>query len=113
MNFSKNQKNVIELINVDLLEAASAGSGKTSVLVQRIINLILNYNVSINEILVITFTNAAAAEMKDRIVKALEKSINDKNKYILEAQLMMINNSNIQTFHSFCLDILKNNLLGL
>lgn len=113
MNFSKNQKNVIELINGDLLVAASAGSGKTSVLVQRIINLILNYNVSINEILVITFTNAAAAEMKDRIVKALEKSINDKNKYILEAQLMMINNSNIQTFHSFCLDILKNNYYKL
>ena len=60
MDFSKNQKNVIELINGDLLVSASAGSGKTAVLVQRIINLILNYCVSINEILVITFTNAAA-----------------------------------------------------
>ena len=58
MDFSKNQKNVIELINGDLLVSASAGSGKTAVLVQRIINLILNYCVSINEILVITFTNA-------------------------------------------------------
>lgn len=57
MDFSKNQKNVIELINGDLLVSASAGSGKTAVLVQRIINLILNYCVSINEILVITFTN--------------------------------------------------------
>ena len=85
MDFSKNQKNV--------------GSGKTAVLVQRIINLILNYCVSINEILVITFTNAAAVEMKERIVKALEDNINDINKHILEEQLMLVSNSNIQTFH--------------
>jgi len=84
VDFSKNQKNVIELINGDLLVSASAGSGKTAVLVQRIINLILNYCVSINEILVITFTNAAAVEMKERIVKALEDNINDINKHILE-----------------------------
>ena len=88
MDFSKNQKNVIELINGDLLVSASAGSGKTAVLVQRIINLILNYCVSINEILVITFTNAAAVEMKERIVKALEDNINDINKHILEEQLL-------------------------
>lgn len=113
MNFSNNQKNVIELINGDLLVSASAGSGKTAVLVQRIINLILNHNVSINEVLVITFTNAAAVEMKERIIKALEDSINDGNKHILEEQLMLINNSNIQTFHSFCLDILKNNYYKL
>ena len=113
MDFSKNQKNVIELINGDLLVSASAGSGKTAVLVQRIINLILNYCVSINEILVITFTNAAAVEMKERIVKALEDNINDINKHILEEQLMLVSNSNIQTFHSFCLDILKNNYYKL
>lgn len=51
--------------------------------------------------------------MKERIVKALEDNINDINKHILEEQLMLVSNSNIQTFHSFCLDILKNNYYKL
>lgn len=113
MNFNDSQKNVINLVNGDLLVSASAGSGKTTVLVQRIINLILNHNVSINEILVITFTNAAALEMKERVIKVLEDIIDEDNKDILEEQMILISNSNIQTFHSFCLEVLKNNYYKL
>lgn len=113
MKWSLNQSNVINLIKGDLLVSASAGSGKTAVLTERIINLILNYGVSINEILIITFTNAAASEMSERILKNLELRVNEDNKDFLEEQIFLISNSNIQTFHSFCLDVLKNNYYKL
>ena len=79
MNWSFNQENIINLIKGDLLVSASAGSGKTAVLVERIINLILNHGVSIDEILIITFTNAAASEMSERILNVIESKINDEN----------------------------------
>ncbi len=108
MNLSKSQKDIINLINGDVLVSASAGSGKTTVLVKRILNLILNFNVSIDEILVITFTNMASAEMKERIVYSLEDIYNEDNKEILERELFLVHNAHIETFHSFCLDIIKN-----
>lgn len=113
MNWSSKQENTINLINGDLLVSASAGSGKTAVLVERVINLILNYGVNIDEILIITFTNAAAAEMSERILNSIENRINDFNKEILEDQLFLIQNANIQTFHAFCFEVLKNNYYRL
>ena len=113
MKLSENQENVINLVEGDLLVSASAGSGKTAVLVERILNLILNYGVSIDEILVITFTNAAATEMGERILQALESRITDDNKEKIEEQIFLIQNSNIQTFHAFCLEIIKNNYYKL
>lgn len=113
MNWSFNQENIINLIKGDLLVSASAGSGKTAVLVERIINLILNHGVSIDEILIITFTNAAASEMSERILNVIESKINDENKSLLEEQMFLISNANIQTFHAFCLEILKNNYYKL
>lgn len=113
VKWSSSQKNVIDLVRGDLLVSASAGSGKTAVLVERILNLILNYGVSIDEILIITFTNAAACEMSERILKVLESNLNSTNRDILEEQMFLINNANIQTFHAFCLEILKNNYYRL
>lgn len=113
MKLSENQENVINLVEGDLLVSASAGSGKTAVLVERILNLILNYGVSIDEILVITFTNAAATEMGERILQALESRITDDNKEKIEEQIFLIQNSNIQTFHAFCLEIINNNYYKL
>lgn len=113
MEWSLNQKNTIDLIEGDLLVSASAGSGKTAVLVERIVNLILNYGVNIDEILIITFTNAAAYEMSERILRTIESRINDLNKDLLEHQMFLIQNANIQTFHAFCLEILKNNYYRL
>lgn len=108
MNLSNSQKNIINLINGDVLVSASAGSGKTTVLVKRILNLILNHGVSIDEILIITFTNMASVEMKERILSELEDLYSDENSALLDKQLFLVHNSNIQTFHSFCLEILKN-----
>ena len=113
MNWSFNQNNIINLTKGDLLVSASAGSGKTAVLVERIINLILNYNVSIDEFLIITFTNAAASEMSERILNTIESRINEENKNILEEQIFLISSANIQTFHAFCFEVLKNNYYKL
>ena len=113
MNWSFNQRNIIDLTKGDLLVSASAGSGKTAVLVERIINLILNHGVSIDEFLIITFTNAAATEMSERILHTIESKIDDKKKDILEEQIFLISSANIQTFHSFCFEVLKNNYYKL
>ncbi len=90
--------------------AAAAGSGKTAVLVERIIQMITKDGIDIDSLLVVTFTNAAAAEMRERIgeaiIKALEKNPENRN---LERQLSLLNRSSITTIHSFCLEIIRNN----
>ena len=86
------------------------GSGKTAVLVERIINKIVNENIDIDKLLVVTFTNAAAAEMRERILDAIYKQIElnpDNSK--LQKQITLLNKANICTIHSFCLDVIRNN----
>ena len=105
------QLQAISTRECNLLVAAAAGSGKTAVLVERIIRIITNEKspVDIDRLLVVTFTSAAAAEMRERIAaaisKALEKAPNSK---ILQRQLTLLSRSNITTMHSFCLDVIKN-----
>lgn len=113
MKWSFNQNNIINLTKGNVLVSASAGSGKTAVLVERIINLILNHGASIDEFLIITFTNAAALEMSERILHTIESRIDENNKDILEEQAFLISSANIQTFHSFCFEVLKNNYYKL
>ncbi len=106
------QLSAIETRNCNLLVAAAAGSGKTAVLVERIIRIITNEEnpVDIDKLLVVTFTNAAASEMRERIANAISKELeinpNSKN---LQKQLTLLNRANITTMHSFCLDVIKNN----
>ena len=106
------QLKAIETRNCNLLIAAAAGSGKTAVLVERIIRIITDIKnpVDIDKLLVVTFTSAAAAEMRERIAaaitKSLEKNPNSKN---LQKQLTLLSRANITTMHSFCLDVIKNN----
>lgn len=106
------QLSAIETRNCNLLVAAAAGSGKTAVLVERIIRIITSEEnpVDIDKLLVVTFTNAAAAEMRERIAAAISKELeinpNSKN---LQKQLTLLNRANITTMHSFCLDVIKNN----
>ena len=106
------QLQAIETRKCNLLIAAAAGSGKTAVLVERIIRIITNEEspVDIDRLLVVTFTSAAAAEMRERIAsaitKALEVNPNSKN---LQKQLTLLSRANITTMHSFCLDVIKNN----
>lgn len=94
----------------DILVAAAAGSGKTAVLVERIINKILSTEdpMDVDELLVVTFTNASAAEMRHRIGEALEKAINEhpSSKH-LRKQLSLLNRASISTLHSFCLEVIR------
>ena len=85
------------------------GSGKTAVLVERIIEKVLNDKIDIDKILVVTFTNAAASEMRDRILDAIYMKIEeDPENYHLQRQLTLINNASICTIHAFCLEIIRN-----
>lgn len=108
--WTSEQLSAITARGSNLLVAAAAGSGKTAVLVERIIRLITADKVDIDSLLVVTFTNAAASEMRERIgeaiIHALEENPLDRN---LERQLALLNRSSITTIHSFCLEIIRNN----
>ena len=106
------QRQAIFTKNCNLLVAAGAGAGKTAVLVQRIIEKILDKEepIDIDKLLVVTFTNAAAAEMRERIGDAISKGLDeDPESKVLRKQLTLLNKSNIMTIHSFCLQVIKNN----
>ncbi len=115
-NWTAQQKRAIELHNKNILVSAAAGSGKTAVLVERIIRMITDpdNHVDIERLVVVTFTNAAAAQMRERIGAALESMIeenpSDRN---LQRQLAMIHMAQITTIDSFCLNILRNNYMNL
>ena len=86
------------------------GSGKTAVLVERIINKVINDNIDIDRILVVTFTNAAASEMRERILDAIYKKLEDEPESAnLQRQITLLNKASICTIHSFCLDVIRNN----
>ena len=93
----------------DILVAAAAGSGKTAVLVERIIQKIAAANpINVDELLVVTFTNASAAEMKHRIGEVLEKELNaNPASQHLRKQLALLNKAHISTIHSFCLEVIR------
>lgn len=110
MAWSKAQLKAITTYDKNLLVAAAAGSGKTSVLVERIIQRLLRGNCNIDEILVVTFTNAAAAEMRERIALAIDAELkkNPQSSH-LERQLVLLNTASISTLHSFCQTIIRQN----
>lgn len=90
--------------------SAAAGSGKTAVLVQRIIDIVLNEKVDVQNLLIVTFTNAAAAEMKDRIQKCSCRGCLIIHKlHYLTKQIQNLPRASISTMHSFCIDILRRN----
>lgn len=99
----------IETSGCNLLVAAAAGSGKTAVLVERIIRLLCDAEapLDIDKLLVVTFTEAAAAEMRERIAAALEREIATSRRLELVRQLSLLNGASISTLHSFCLEVTK------
>lgn len=114
MDWTKEQKQAIEKKNANILVAAGAGSGKTTVLVSRIINKVLVDNVDIDKLLVVTFTNAAASEMKERLLTKLYDEIDHHPENAnLQKQINLINHAHISTIHSFCLDVIRNNFFEL
>lgn len=94
----------------DILVSAAAGSGKTAVLINRMIEKVISTTdpIDVDQLLVVTFTNASAAEMRHRMANALEKEIskNPQSKH-LRRQLSLINKAQISTLHSFCLNIVR------
>ena len=118
MKFTPDQQRVIDLRKCNILVSAAAGSGKTAVLVQRIVELGCDpaHETDIDRLLVVTFTNAAAAQMRERITKALtERSEAEPENEHLKKQLTLIHHAKITTIHSFCLYLIKNhfNDIGL
>ncbi|MCL2519234.1 MAG: UvrD-helicase domain-containing protein, partial [Oscillospiraceae bacterium] len=118
VKWTQSQAEAIESRGRDLLVSAAAGSGKTAVLTARIISRLTDAEnpVEISRILAVTFTKAAAAELKERISKALYKTVkaDPKNK-VLARQILLLNQARISTIHSFCYNVVKNNfhVLGL
>jgi len=93
----------------NILVAAAAGSGKTAVLVERIIHKIIDEKIDIDKMLIVTFTNAAASEMREKILDAIYKKLEDEPQNIhLKRQINLLNKASICTIHSFCLDVIHN-----
>lgn len=118
VNYTDEQLKVINTRNRNLLVSAAAGSGKTAVLVERIIQMVTDDEqpIDIDQLLVVTFTNAAATEMRERISDAIEKKLEENpTQRRLHKQLILLPNANIMTIHAFCLKIIKNhfNTIGL
>lgn len=110
MPWTKEQQQVIEERGCSLLVSAAAGSGKTAVLVERIIEKISSKEepVDVDRLLVVTYTHAAANEMKERIRRAIEKKVEEdpENEHLIR-QLSLIHKAQITTIHSFCLNLIR------
>lgn len=108
MKWTKEQETAINTTGVNITVSASAGAGKTAVLVERLMKRIIKDKISIDKIVALTFTDAAAAEMKNRLMQALSKAYtqNPDDTY-LKKQLVLLPSAKITTIHSFCLSILK------
>lgn len=111
VTFTKEQQETIDARNASILVSAAAGSGKTAVLVERIIQMVKDpvHPVDIDRLLVVTFTSAAAAQMRERISQALSDAVDEhpENAH-LTRQLTLIHHAQITTIDSFCLYLIRN-----
>ena len=116
VKWTEKQQQVIDSRNRNLLVSAAAGSGKTAVLVERIIQMISegDHPLDIDQLLVMTFTNAAAAEMRERIGAAVEKKLKEyPEDEHLWLQAALIPQAMITTIDSFCLNIIRSHFNSL
>ena len=105
------QQKVIDARDRNILVSAAAGSGKTAVLVERIIQMVIDeeHPIDIDRLLIVTFTKAAASEMRERIEKALEKKLMESPDNLhLQKQMTLVHSAQITTIHSFCKSIIQN-----
>ncbi|MDE7113329.1 MAG: UvrD-helicase domain-containing protein, partial [Acetatifactor sp.] len=111
MRFTPEQEQVIQLHNRNILVSAAAGSGKTAVLVERIVRMVCDeaHPVDIDRLLIVTFTNAAAAEMRERIALGIAAALREhpESEHI-QRQSTLLHNAQITTIDSFCLFIIRN-----
>ncbi len=118
INFTQDQLKVIEMRDRNVLVSAAAGSGKTAVLVERIVQMVCNeaHPVDIDRLLIVTFTNAAAAEMRERIAAGIARMLEEhpESEHI-QRQSALLHNAQITTIDSFCLFLIRNhfNEIGL
>ena len=109
VEFTTEQQAVIDARDCNILVSAAAGSGKTAVLVERIIKMVLD-GLDVDHLLVVTFTKAAAAQMKEKITAAIqEKLAQDPDNEHLQKQETLIHNAQITTIDSFCQYVIRNN----
>lgn len=107
MNHDPQQQAIVQ-INTDIIISASAGSGKTYTLIERLKKRIIEDNLSIDEICALTFTDAAASEMKERLLKALIDERKKTGNKRLTKEISLVETAQITTIHGFCLNIIKN-----
>ena len=110
VTFTKEQQQVIDLRDRNILVSAAAGSGKTAVLVERIITRLTKDTppIDVDELLVVTYTDAAAAEMKERIRNAIEKALEERPEdEHLQRQATLVHSAKVTTIHSFCLSVIR------
>ena len=114
MEWTDEQKQAINEKGSNILVAAAAGSGKTAVLVERIIKKVVEEGIDIDKLLVVTFTNAAASEMRERVLDAIYKKLDENpNDEKLLRQITLLNKASICTIDSFCLEVVRNNFYEL
>ena len=112
VSYTEEQQQVIDSRDCNLLVSAAAGSGKTAVLVERIVRMVSDgaHPVDIDRLLIVTFTNAAAAQMRERISMALSRRLEeDSDNTHLQRQLTLLHNARITTIDSFCRVVIRNN----
>ena len=115
MSFTPAQHDAIHARGGSLIVSAAAGSGKTRVLVQRVIEMLLDgeHPVSADKLLIVTFTKAAAEEMRKRIMAEVEAHLQkDPDNLLLRRQLVLLSNADICTIHSFCSRLIKENFFS-
>ena len=118
VTFTTEQQRAIDLHGCNILVSAAAGSGKTAVLVERIVKMVCDERnpVDIDRLLIVTFTNAAAAEMRERIAAGISKRLTERpESEHIQKQATLLHNAQITTIDSFCLFLLRNhfNEIGL
>ena len=111
--WTEEQKAVIAHREGNLLVSAAAGSGKTAVLVEHVLSLILEENTSLSSLILMTFTEAAAEEMKERIKKRLEEHLQKGYDKRILREIALLPTANISTIHAFCKRLIEENYAGL
>ena len=114
--WTPDQKNAISARDGTVLVSAAAGSGKTAVLVERVIQILTDKGrpCDADRLLVVTFTKAAAAEMKERIsARISEMLLAEPSNRNLQRQQLMLANAHISTIHSFCNELIRENFFEL
>ncbi|MBR5207431.1 MAG: UvrD-helicase domain-containing protein, partial [Erysipelotrichaceae bacterium] len=113
MRWSPNQQKAIDTIGRNVVVSASAGAGKTAVLTARLTKRVAKDHVPVTSILAMTFTEAAAAEMKSRLFSSLSNLLKDETdetqRQYLQDQLVLLGSAHVSTIHSFCLSLIKEN----